>query len=219
MALEPGGQIAWHRAHRATTLVFAAEGRLAIQIQRPPFRCVLTPGEIYSVPPGVDMTVFTTPEDPARFCIFEHGEDFLREPSEAPTLAHVGERSAARREARTAADGGPLPHGAEHSQRLVPGLARMDVVASPPLLRLIVQGHGENECIPFHSHDQITDTFFAMSGHVRIETREPDASHVLMPGESVAVPSGVAHRVSGNAGQPCEMLILQGVGRYNYVER
>lgn len=219
MALAPSAGIDWHRARRATTLVFVAEGRLAVQIQRPPFRCVLQPGEIYSVPQGVDMTAFTPPDAPARFCIFEHGEDFVREPSEAPTLAHVGERSASRREVRAGADGGPLPHDAEHSERLVPGLVRMDVVASPPSLRLIVQGHGENECIPFHSHDQITDTFFAVNGQVRVETRDPDAAHVLMPGDSVAVPAGVAHRVSGNAGQPCEMLILQGVGRYNYVER
>jgi len=47
----------------------------------------------------------------------------------------------------------------------------------------------------------------------------PDGARVLAPGEVYTVPAGVPHMVSGNAGQPCELLILQGVGVYNYVPR
>ncbi|ARP84677.1 hypothetical protein CAL12_21615 [Bordetella genomosp. 8] len=93
----------------------------------------------------------------------------------------------------------------------------MDVLFTAPAIRLIAQGHGPSQCVPWHSHDNISDAFFCLSGRLRIATRAPDRIVLLDPGDSHTVPPGVAHFVSGEAGRPCEMLIVQGVGAYNYV--
>lgn len=220
VALAAGEQIPWHRSTGSTLLFFAMGQGLAVQIQRPPFCCVLDAGECYSVPPGVDLTAFGEGAAAVEFVAFEYGERLDRIASCPPTLAHVGVRSS-RPSGRSAmqSSGAHKTHTPEHTARLVPGLSRMDVLASPENLRLIVQGHGIDECVPLHSHDRITDTFFCVNGHVRIETKDPDAACVMVPGDIFSVPPGVAHLVSGNAGEPCEVMILQGVGSYNYVPR
>ena len=49
-----------------------------------------------------------------------------------------------------------------------------------------------------------------------VETR---AHHVyrLLPGERCAVPPKTAHYVHGDADGPCQFLIVQGVGVYDFV--
>ncbi|WP_395346284.1 cupin domain-containing protein [Variovorax sp. UC122_21] len=215
VALAANQPVAWFRSLRATALFFAHRSGLAVQIQRPPFRCMLEAGEFYSVPPGVDLSVYAVDGAPIEFTVFEHGEGLERRASAAPTLAHVGEPTRRARVEPAAA-----VHTHADTARLVPGLARMDVIASPPELRLIVQGHGVDECVPWHSHDRIADTFYCVSGVARVAVRDPEeGARVMAPGEVYTVPAGVPHMVSGNAGQPCELLILQGVGVYNYVPR
>jgi hypothetical protein len=54
---------------------------------------------------------------------------------------------------------------------------------------------------------------------VRVATRDPHQEFVLEPGNTCQVEAGVAHFVSGLHGAPCEVLILQWGGHYNYVPR
>ncbi len=212
MRLQAPGMPTWHRARSATTTVFAHQSGVAVQIQKPPFRCVLEAGEFYTVPPGVDMAVFAVGREPVSFTVFEYGEAFDVVECAPPTLAHVGERTRSPADDPTE-DAPALPY-----DDLTTGLSRMDVLASPFRLRLIVQGHGRGQCVPWHSHDEITDYFFCTHGRARIATRDSKV-HLLATGETCEVPPGMPHFVSGEAGMACEMLVLQGVGHYNYVAR
>lgn len=49
-----------------------------------------------------------------------------------------------------------------------------------------------------------------------METRAPDARHLLEVGESCAVPPMTAHRVTGHDGGRARFLIVQGIGIYDY---
>lgn len=52
---------------------------------------------------------------------------------------------------------------------------------------------------------------------MRVETRDPDATYVLMPGDTCRAIAGQPHFVSGTYGNPCLFLVVQGTGQYNYV--
>ena len=73
------------------------------------------------------------------------------------------------------------------------------------------------QCVPWHYHSTITDSFFCLEGPMVVETRAPRAEHVLNPGERCTVPPKTAHTVHGRDGGPCRFLILQGVGVYDNV--
>jgi quercetin dioxygenase-like cupin family protein len=90
-------------------------------------------------------------------------------------------------------------------------------LAEAPGLRVRRLRLAPGQSVPWHAHTEITDTFFCMEGPMVVTTREPDAEHVLQPGDALAVPPGRPHLVTGRDGGACRFMIVQGVGSYDYV--
>jgi quercetin dioxygenase-like cupin family protein len=73
------------------------------------------------------------------------------------------------------------------------------------------------QTVPWHFHCSIQDTFHVLEGRIRLFLREPEEDVVLAPGETFCVRALRPHRVT-NAGEcSATFLILQGIGRYDYV--
>lgn len=90
-------------------------------------------------------------------------------------------------------------------------------LAEVPGLRVRQISLAAGQCVPWHYHSEITDTFFCMQGPMCVKTRDPDAEFVLQPGETVAIPPGRAHYAAGVELGSCQFMIVQGVGSYDYV--
>ncbi len=90
-------------------------------------------------------------------------------------------------------------------------------VARTEGLRVQILTLAAGEEIPWHHHSQIDDDFFCMEGPMLVETRQPDVAHRLEPGQTVKVPVGQPHRVSGEGGGPCRFLLVQGIGEHDWV--
>lgn len=73
------------------------------------------------------------------------------------------------------------------------------------------------EEIPWHHHSEVSDTFFAARGPVTIETRNPTRSLQLETGQTFQAVVGQPHRVSNQTGSTIEFLLIQGVGRYDFI--
>ena len=84
-------------------------------------------------------------------------------------------------------------------------------------MRVRVLTLAKTECIPWHYHSEITDSFVCLEGPMVVETRAPRAEYVLGPGERCAVPPKGAHTVHGLDGGPFKFLIIQGVGVYDNI--
>jgi quercetin dioxygenase-like cupin family protein len=91
-----------------------------------------------------------------------------------------------------------------------------ETLAEAPGLRVRLLGLSAGQCVPWHYHNHITDRFFCMRGPMVVETRSPEARHLLQAGDTVAIPPGVPHFVKGHGGA-CRFMIVQGVGEYDYV--
>ena len=96
-------------------------------------------------------------------------------------------------------------------------IERRVTVAEAPGLRVRELVLSRGQCVPWHYHTRITDTFFCMEGPMLVHTRDPHARHVLHPGGTLAVGPGTPHRVTGLDDGPCRFMIVQGVGTYDYV--
>ena len=90
-------------------------------------------------------------------------------------------------------------------------------LAEVPGLRVRQLSLAVGQCVPWHFHSEITDTFFCMKGPMRVRTRSPDAEFVLEAGDTVAIPPGRRHYAAGVDNQACTFMIVQGVGTYDYV--
>ena len=96
-------------------------------------------------------------------------------------------------------------------------LADRELVAEGADLRVQVLTLAAGQCVPWHYHSEIADTFVCLEGPMLVETRAPRNDYLLMPGQRCAVPPRTAHFVHGQADGPCKFLIVQGVGVYDFV--
>lgn len=92
-----------------------------------------------------------------------------------------------------------------------------EVIARTPMLRVVELELGASEEVPWHFHTQITDTFYCLLGEARIQHGARGEDARLRVGESHSVPVGTPHRVSNGGTSPCRLLLVQGVGAYDFV--
>jgi quercetin dioxygenase-like cupin family protein len=108
----------------------------------------------------------------------------------------------------------------ERANQLRASLAEItgfEVVMEGQDMRAVVLTLAGGQCVPWHYHSDITDSFICLEGPMTIETRAPRAVHTLLPGQRCEVPPKTAHYVHGNDGRPCKFMVLQGVGEYDNV--
>ena len=71
--------------------------------------------------------------------------------------------------------------------------------------------------VPWHTHTNISDTFYVLEGEMRLFLQEPKESVNLRPGEVFQVRPGRPHLVTNAGDKSLTFLIMQGVGEYDYV--
>ncbi len=85
-------------------------------------------------------------------------------------------------------------------------IANRELVADGADLRVQVLTLAAGQCVPWHYHSKITDTFVCLEGPMVVETRAPRNDYVLTPGQRCSVPPKTAHYVHGDAQRPCKLL-------------
>lgn len=74
-----------------------------------------------------------------------------------------------------------------------------------------------SQVVPWHYHTNVQDTFYVIEGNIRILLREPAEEVRLGPCETYAVRPRRPHSVANGGDASATFLVLQGVGRYDYV--
>ena len=87
-----------------------------------------------------------------------------------------------------------------------------------PGFRLSELQTGPAQQVTWHSHTNIGDTFYVLTGRIRVSLRDPDERIDLGPGNSWGpVAPGRPHRVTNAGGDSATFLVLHGIGDYDYV--
>lgn len=73
------------------------------------------------------------------------------------------------------------------------------------------------QSVPWHSHTNVSDTFYVIDGLMRLFVQEPKAEIRLTAGESYRVDAGRPHLVTNGSDESLSFIVLQGVGEYDYV--
>jgi len=90
------------------------------------------------------------------------------------------------------------------------------VVAEVPGLRVLEITLGPGQCVPWHWHTEVRDSFFCLEGAMAVETRAPRAEHALTPGQECAVDPKIAHVVRNSGAGRCRFVVVQGPGAYDF---
>ncbi len=71
--------------------------------------------------------------------------------------------------------------------------------------------------VPWHYHNNISDTFYVVEGQMRLFLQNPKQEVRLGVGESFVAAPGRPHLVTNGGETSLTFLIMQGVGEYDYV--
>ncbi len=71
--------------------------------------------------------------------------------------------------------------------------------------------------VPWHFHSNVKDTFYVLSGNLRIFLREPKEEVRLGPGDTYSVKPRRPHLVTNGGDVSATFLVLQGIGEYDFV--
>jgi quercetin dioxygenase-like cupin family protein len=71
--------------------------------------------------------------------------------------------------------------------------------------------------LSWHHHSEVTDHFYCLEGLISVVLRDPPQTTLLRPGEACTVPPKVVHRAVNAADGVSRYLLIQGVGRYDFV--
>ena len=96
-------------------------------------------------------------------------------------------------------------------------IAAQETLAEGADLRVRVLTLAAGQCVPWHYHSEITDSFVCLEGDLVVETRAPRETYQLRPGERCQVPPKTAHYVHGKDDGAAKFLLVQGVGVYDFV--
>jgi quercetin dioxygenase-like cupin family protein len=89
--------------------------------------------------------------------------------------------------------------------------------AERPGFRISELQISQTQTVPWHYHSNIQDTFYVISGHIRLFLREPKQEVTLGPGETYSVIPRRPHLVANAGETSATFLVLQGIGEYDYV--
>lgn len=96
-------------------------------------------------------------------------------------------------------------------------IAAKQSIAQAPGLRVTLMTLDPGQEIPWHSHSQVADTSFCLKGQVEISLRDPEETVRLASGDFQEVPVGRPHRVLCVGEAQCRVLLVQGVGDYDFL--
>lgn len=89
--------------------------------------------------------------------------------------------------------------------------------AARPGFRITELQLSPTQTVPWHCHNNVSDTFYVLEGRLRLFVQNPEQEIQLGPGESYAVVVGRPHLVTNGGDSSMTILVLQGVGEYDYV--
>jgi quercetin dioxygenase-like cupin family protein len=91
------------------------------------------------------------------------------------------------------------------------------LIVDTPDVRVQILTLGNGQEIPWHLHTSVTDTIACLDGPMVVKIRDVAKEKELQVGETFTVPLKTPHQVAGKDGGPCRFMVVQGVGKYDFI--
>jgi mannose-6-phosphate isomerase-like protein (cupin superfamily) len=89
--------------------------------------------------------------------------------------------------------------------------------AARPGFRITELQLSATQKVPWHTHTNVSDTFYVLDGQMRLFLQNPKEEVNLKPGEVYVVRPTRPHLVTNGGAKSLTFLVLQGVGEYDFV--
>ena len=73
------------------------------------------------------------------------------------------------------------------------------------------------DVIPWHQHSECADCYFVLEGALTIMTRKLKRDKIIRAGASYRISARTPHRISNRSDADCRFLLLQGIGKRDWI--
>jgi mannose-6-phosphate isomerase-like protein (cupin superfamily) len=94
---------------------------------------------------------------------------------------------------------------------------RREYHAARPGFRITELQIGPKQKVPWHYHNNVHDTFYVLSGSIRIFLQDPKEDVRLSPGQTFTAPPKRPHLVTNSGETSAVFFVLQGTGEYDFI--
>jgi mannose-6-phosphate isomerase-like protein (cupin superfamily) len=94
---------------------------------------------------------------------------------------------------------------------------RREYHAARPGFRITELQISPKQKVPWHYHNNVHDTFYVLSGSIRIFLQDPKEDVRLTSGQTFTVPPGRPHLVTNPGEASAVFFVLQGTGEYDFI--
>src|ERR1700722_789927 len=94
---------------------------------------------------------------------------------------------------------------------------RREYHAARPGFRITELQIGPKQKVPWHYHNNVHDTFYVLSGSIRIFLQDPKEDVRLSPGQTFTAPPKRPHLVTNSGEASAVFFVLQGTGEYDFI--
>ena len=95
---------------------------------------------------------------------------------------------------------------------------RTHLVLLTPDVRVMHYVMAPGEAHTWHHHTEVTDHIYCLEGTLALEFRDPPRTERLAQGDGGLVSPGTVHRVANPGTGRGRYLLVQGIGKYDYVK-
>lgn len=74
------------------------------------------------------------------------------------------------------------------------------------------------DVIPWHLHSEAADHYFVLAGELMASMRSPEETSIVGVGRNYRIPPGRPHSIANRSIVDCQFLLLQGVGKLDWVK-
>ena len=97
------------------------------------------------------------------------------------------------------------------------GIENVETILETPIVRVQILTLASGQEIPWHYHTLSTDTIVCLDGPMVMKTQDDPEGKELQVGETLTVPPETPHQSAGKDGGSCRFLVVQGVGKYDFI--
>jgi mannose-6-phosphate isomerase-like protein (cupin superfamily) len=94
---------------------------------------------------------------------------------------------------------------------------RREYHAARPGFRITELQIGPKQKVPWHYHNNVHDTFYVLSGSIRVFLQDPKEDVRLTPGQTFTAPPKRPHLVTNAGDTSAVFFVLQGTGDYDFI--
>jgi quercetin dioxygenase-like cupin family protein len=74
------------------------------------------------------------------------------------------------------------------------------------------------DAIPWHYHREAADHYFVLQGELTVSTRRPEETQTVGVGCNYRIAPGKPHLIANRSAADCQFLLLQGIGKFDWVK-